>query len=228
MKPPVHQRVCALLGPGDERVRRALAAGPGPPGSTVEDARLRSGLERALATGADWIWVLDGSAIPKPDALAALLAGLERSEGLPEPSLLTGVVVDSHGRVARERSPWYRRYTMDVALEGAERGLLPVRGTPGPALVRREAVEAHAADVDTRLVPEDVLCWTVMLLRERTGYLVPESESEIVPGAGDPLRRPTTALRLMRSSAMARWDRLGVALEFAERAGRRASPGPGA
>lgn len=222
----MHKSVCALIRSPGEAVRRAVASGTAAPESVVEDERLRAGLERALATGAGWIWVLDGSAIPAPDALAALLAGLERMEELPEPSLLTGTVVDSAGRVAADRFPWYRRYTTDVALSAADRGLLPVRASTAPALVRRDAAEATPPPAGARIGPADILVWTATLMRERTGYLVPESESETVPGTGDPLRRPGTAVRLMLSDAMARHDRLGVALEFAERAGRRASVGP--
>jgi hypothetical protein len=228
VKPAVHNRVCALVGPDGDPARQAVASGSGRPGTIVDDTRLRPGVERALAAGADWIWVLDGSAVPRPDALAALLAALERSQGLPEPSLLTGVVVDSGGRVAADRSPWYRRYTMDVTLSSVERGLLPVRASIGPALVRSDAAAATPPPDGARVALDDVLGWTAALLRDRTGYLVPESESESVAEAADPLGRLTTAARLMLSDAMGRWDRTGVALELAERAGRRPSVGRGA
>ena len=187
----------------------------------VTGVRLRAGLESALAGGADWIWVMDGSARPRPGALAALLAGLERVDGLPAPSLLTGVVVGPDGRVPASRAPWYRRFQIHVALDSVDQELLPVRAGIGPALVARDAVAAQLPPARAGLGPAAVLEWTARLLRERTGYLVPASESESDPSAPDPLRSPLTAARLILSGAVVRPDRVAVALELSERAGRR-------
>lgn len=225
MKPLVHKSVCAVVGSPGEPVRRALASAPGAPQFVVEATRLRAGLERALASGADWIWVLDGSAVPRPDALATLLAGLDRADGLPAPSLLTGVIVGPDGRVAADRPPWYRRYKLHIAVEAADRALLPVRGSVGPTLVSRAAVETCLPPANAPVAPGAVLEWTATLLRERTGYLVPESESETAAGARDPLRSPAMAARLILGRAVTRPDRVGLILELAERAGRRPSVG---
>jgi hypothetical protein len=216
--------VVALAGP-DPRLAAAAAAQAPEPARVVEHDRLRAGLERALASGADWIWVLDGSAAPRPDALAALLAGLDRARGLPAPSLLTGVVVGPDGRVAPDRGPWYRRFQIDLSLQSADRGLAPVRAAVGPALVAREAAAASPPPARARLAPTAVFEWTARLLRERTGYLVPESRGEALTGAPDPLRSPLTAARLILSGAVVRPDRVAVALELSERAGRPASAG---
>jgi hypothetical protein len=225
VKPDVHKSVCALVAQSTDRVQRSLGAQRPKPETVVAGGSLRVGLERALSTGADWIWVLDGSAIPKPDALAALLAGLERSRGLPEPSLLTGVVVAADGRVDANRPPWYRRYKIHVAVDAADRGLLPVRASVGPALVSRGAVAAVLPSGSAPVSPAAVLEWTAALLSVRTGYLVPESESEGVGRMRDPLRSPVTAARLIFRRGVGPRDRVGVLLELSERAGRARSAG---
>lgn len=217
--------VCAVVPSTGGRLGAALAAQSPEAPEVVEESRLRAGVERAVATGADWVWVLDGSATPRPDALAALLAALARTDGLPPPSLLTGVVVGDDGRVAANRSPWYRRFQIDVSLESADRGLAPVRAAVGPALVAREAVEASPPPVRARLTPAAVFEWTARLLRERTGYLVPDSRSEAARATPDFLRDPLTVARLIVGGAVIRPDRVALALELSERAGRRASAG---
>lgn len=55
------------------------------------------GLERALAWQADWIWLLDDDAIPRPDALANLIGALP---GLPDRTGGVGVAVREYGRWA--------------------------------------------------------------------------------------------------------------------------------
>jgi hypothetical protein len=220
--------VCAVVGRSSERLEHALNAQRPKPHTVVEDARLRASLERALESDADWIWVLDGSAVPRPDALQALLAALDRTDGLPAPALLTGVVVAPDGRLDASRFPWYRRFQIHVALDSVQRGLLPVVASVGPALVSRRAVEATLPSSRTGITPSSVLQWTARVLRGSTGYLVPESESEALDGRGDPMLRPGTAARLILSRAVGRSDRVALALEIAERAGRLPSPGRGA
>jgi hypothetical protein len=228
VKPLVHKSVCALVGSPGEPVRCALTSGDCAPQLIVEDTRLRAGLERALATGADWIWVLDGSAVPRPNALGLLLEALDRTDGLPEPALLTGVVVAADGRVDANRPPWYRRYQLHVAVDSADRGLLPVRASVGPALVSRGAAEAALPPGSAPVSPGAVLEWTATVLRQSTGYLVPESASEAVGRVRDPLRSPVTAARLVFRRGVGPRDRVGTLLELAERAGRSRSAGRGA
>src|SRR5215218_4495728 len=63
-----------------------------------DPAGLRDGVQRALASEAAWIWLLDGSAAPRPGSLRALLDGAERAPGSARPDVLTGVVLDVGGR----------------------------------------------------------------------------------------------------------------------------------
>src|SRR4051812_15071334 len=187
----------------------------------IVDSWLRPGVERALDGGAEWIWVLDGETQPRPGALDALMAGLERLDGaLPAPSLLTGVVIDE-GRVDPDRTPWYRRFQIDVALRAADVGLVPVRGTPGPVLVHRRAAEATLPRESAPIAPRGILEWTTTLLRWRTGYLVPESESAALDTRGDPLLAPTTALRLLFGRSVVGPERVALFLELCERVGLR-------
>jgi hypothetical protein len=194
---------------------------PGLGVQTVVADRLRQGVVRALGTDADWIWVLEGTATPRPGALDALLEGLGRVDGLPEPSLLTGVVIGPDGRVDRNRSPWYRRFQIEVALLSADRSLVPVRGTPGPALVHRHAAALELPRDGAPIAPRGVLEWTTRVLRHRSGYLVPDSESEAVDTTSDPLLAPATALRLLLGRSILGADRVGLVLELCERAGLR-------
>src|ERR671921_186480 len=93
---------------------------------TVVDSWLRPGVERALDSGAEWIWVIDSESLPLPGSLDALFDGLGRVDSLPAASLLTGVVRASDGRVDPNRTPWYRRFQVDVALRSADIGLVPI------------------------------------------------------------------------------------------------------
>ena len=174
---------------------------PGLGVQTVVADRLRQGVARALASGADWIWVLDGSAIPRPGALEALLAGL--------------------GRVDPNRPPWYRRFQIDVALASAESALVPVRGGTAPVLVRSDAAAADPPRRGAPIAPGTVLQWSARLLRSRTGYLVPESESDALATRRDPMLEPATAARLLAGRALVKLDRVGVVLELCERVGLR-------
>jgi hypothetical protein len=183
--------------------------------------RLRRGVVRALATDAEWIWVLDGTAVPRPGALDALLAGVGRVDGLPQPALLTGVVVTAQGRVDPNRPPWYRRFQIDVALASAESSLLPVRGSTAPVLVRREAAAADLPRRGAPVAPGAVLEWSARLLRSRTGYMVPDSESDGHGTRRDPMLEPATAARLLGGRALVRLDRVGLVLELCERVGLR-------
>jgi hypothetical protein len=214
--------VCAVLGTPGERLDRALAAQRRPPDAYVRDSGgLRQRLERALATGAGWIWVLDGSVVPRAGALLGLLEGLDRAVGLEEPHLMTGVVVTPDGLVDEGRGLWYRRDQIDAAMAASAERLLPVRAASGSVLVRRDAVAAELPRERTPASPAAVLEWTARVLRDRTGYLTPDSESEAVAPGYDPASHPLTAARLVLGGALVRLDRIRYGYELAERLGLR-------
>jgi hypothetical protein len=205
--------VCAVLGPG----QAALGTQTRRPDETA--ARL----PEALASGSDWLWLLDGSVVPRPGALAALLDGAARARDLEQPAVLTGVVLDARGEVDESWPLWYRRNQVDLAMAASGRRLLPVRAAAGSVLVRRTAAlaERPPASLDAAAVLE----WTARILRSGSGYLVPESEADAVPGVRDPAARPRTAARLLFGGALVGPDRLRYGFELAERARARSEHG---
>lgn len=213
--------VCAILAPG-ERLDAAVREQSRQPESAIaEGGSLRGLVERALDSGAGWIWVLDGSAAPRPGALAELLDALERVDGLVEPHLMTGAVLGPDGQVDEGRVLWYRRNQIDIAMEASSKRVLPVRAATGSVLVSAEAARAEPPRRGGPPSPANVVEWTAHVLRERTGYLVPESESEALEPGYDPAGRPRTAARLLFGDALVRFDRLRYGFELAERlAGR--------
>src|SRR5436190_1271276 len=78
--------VCAVLPPGAEALERALAAQDRP-----ADAAVRA-RDVSAAESSGWVWFLDGTAVPRPDALAALLAAAERLESVSAPAVLASRV----------------------------------------------------------------------------------------------------------------------------------------
>src|SRR3989442_287572 len=103
--PAPRSAICAIVAAPAGDLERAVAAqsspadkvGSGPGG-------LRSLVGRALTTGADWLCLLDGSSVPRLDALLVLREALPRLDGLPDPAVLGGVVLTAEGRVDETRS----------------------------------------------------------------------------------------------------------------------------
>jgi hypothetical protein len=208
----------------DERLARAVAAQQLPPAAVVDGAGgLASAIAGALATGSDWIWVLDGSALPRDDALAALVAALRHLDGLVAPDLLTGVVVGAGGRVEEAGALWCRRDQVDLALDAADRRLVPVRAALGSVLVRRDAAAADPPADRAASTPAALVEWTARLLRRRTGYLVTASEADAVAPGYDPAGEPRTAARLLLGGALPGFDRLRYGIELVERVRARSA-----
>jgi GT2 family glycosyltransferase len=135
-----------------------------------------AGMEHAVAAGFDWLWVMDDDTIPRPDALARLLDAPARLDGLAEPVLLASRVLWTDGRVHPMNPPWPSRRDLDLVGAAVERGLLPIRASTFPSLlVRRDAVERHGLPRAAFFIWADDLDFTMRILREETGYLVPDS-----------------------------------------------------
>ena len=180
---------------------------------------LGDALDEARASGADWIWVVEDSVSPHPDALQALLDALGRTDDLPAPAVLAGVVRTPDGALDRGRLAWYRRSDLDLALAAAAAQLLPIRATAGPVLVSRAALETNPPKDTLRPSPASILTWTAHLLRSGMGYLVPDSRYDAREAARDPLGDPRTAATLLIGGAVAGGDRLRVIHELVERVG---------
>src|SRR2546429_7822164 len=95
-------RTCALVGNADEATEAALGAQTLTPDHLVANPpSVRDGVERALTSRADWVWVLDRAVIPRPEALAALVEAQARAGA--SAVLLAGACRDQNGRMRETR-----------------------------------------------------------------------------------------------------------------------------
>lgn len=147
------------------------------PENTGGAGGFEAGLRAACSEpGVDWLWMLDDDTIPKPGALAALLDGVDRVDGLPAPSLLCSRVVWSDGAPHPMNEPWPRWTDEATALGAIERGLLAVRAaTYVSILVARSAVDALGPPRSDYFIWGDDVEFTARILKDATGYYVSES-----------------------------------------------------
>lgn len=211
-----------LLPPADERGRLALVEAVHAQTRRPDEVRVldpsRSRAQvfaHALSDdpgdGTNWWWLLDGAAIPRPDALGRLLRPLDALGPLPSPVLLASKVLDPDGRLDADRAPWPRLLRKEVSLDACERYMLSVRAARhGSLLVNPLAIRRYGLPrADYRDGGED-LEWTARLLRQETGYLVPASiavrlsPATSIPGSGltEDLQLPSR-FNMLRGSA---WD----------------------
>jgi len=138
-----------------------------------------AGLEAARARGADWLWLLDDDSIPRPGALAALLAAPARAAGLPAPALLASRVEWRDGEPHPMNMPIVRRRDVAGLVAAAEAGLVPVRtATWVSLLVRGDVVDRFGLPQKAFFFQADDIDYTARILRSEHGYLVPESVVE--------------------------------------------------
>jgi GT2 family glycosyltransferase len=134
------------------------------------------GVRAACATGAEWIWLLDGLAVPGSGALAALLEGAARKSGPRACVLAAGRIVTGDGRIHPSALPWPVLLDKEAALGAAAHRLVAVRAARhGSLLVRRCAIEAEGLPRSSYRARGDDLEWTSRLLRAGAGLLVPGS-----------------------------------------------------
>ncbi len=135
------------------------------------------GIKRAHADGAEWMWLMDDDTIPEPDALAELLAAPARLDSPSPPALLASNVVWRDGRVHPMNAPWPERTRVERVIDGAERGLLPLRfATFVSLLVHRGAVDRHGLPLKSFFIwSDDVEYTSRAVLGGDLAYLVPTS-----------------------------------------------------
>jgi len=135
------------------------------------------GMKRAHAEGAEWLWLMDDDTIVRPDALAELLAAPARLDGPAPPTLLASTVVWRDGRVHPMNFPSPERTRMELVVDGAERGLMPLRfATFVSLLVHRGAVDRHGLPLKHFFIwSDDVEYTSRAVLAGEPGYLVPSS-----------------------------------------------------
>lgn len=205
--------VCAIVEAHSGSLLAAVEAQSHPPAHVVPfEEPLQHGLRSPRSVHSDWLWLLDGTVIPEPTALEALVGGLGRTAGLPRPSILTGSVVSASGAIDAAWAPWYRGAPTEVAMSAVERRLVPVRATAGALLVRRDLA---APGPRTDLEPGPTLFeWTARLLRAEAGYWVAGSHGRLVPGAAAPTAGSRTARALVFGGAFRGAERVKVALDL--------------
>jgi rhamnopyranosyl-N-acetylglucosaminyl-diphospho-decaprenol beta-1,3/1,4-galactofuranosyltransferase len=214
--------VCAVVAPdAAEAGRREVLAG-------LERQR-RPPDALAPAPDCEWLWLLDGTAVPEPDALAALLEALEAHDALPEPVLLASKVVGPDGSPHPAALP-VPAVGRDLTVAAVRRRLLAIRAArPGSLLVHRGGIERCGPPPGGG----DDLVWSARVLRDGFGALVPGSVAvRATPGA-PPRVSVRGWARLLVGDALTPREKPWFAFRLAEdawagargRAGRRAGPG---
>jgi hypothetical protein len=213
--------VRALIASGDPDLLAAVSA----QGAPLDGVDAVADPLRFATTGEGWIWILDGTARPRPDALALLLAavGVAEEHGVPAPVVLASAVLGPDGRADPGHAAWYRRGDSDLAMRSARGGLLPIRAARAGSLLVRARPDA-AAGLPSG--PAAAIAWTGRLLRDATGYLVPGSVADARAGAATrsdalgptPGEDARAAAALLRDGAWAPKEKLWLAGEAAARA----------
>lgn len=171
--------VCAVLPNELEQLEPAVTAQSRAPEQVLRVADLMAGVTAALAESCEWLWLLDGQALPRRDALASLLEALQLAPALPAPVLLVGKAVTSDGALALGLAPWFRRGQTPVTMLAVSRRVLPVRAAGTASLLVRRSAALASAPPRLDLPPSAAaLEWTARLLRHATGYLVPTSVAD--------------------------------------------------
>jgi hypothetical protein len=218
--------VCAVV-PASDALQAALTAQTAAVEAVVrDDDVLRRGVRHAVEGPAQWLWVLDGSATPSPDALRRLLDAL----GAPLPAapvLLASKVTAADGSLAESHAPWPRRGTTELAMAVAPHRLLPVRAArAGSVLVAREAAARTASPAGGLEGPAAAIEWTARLLRRDIGLLVTRSvctaRSAAPPAvqalSGDPHQDLQAGVAMLCGSGWYPKEKLWLGAEVAERA----------
>lgn len=169
--------------PAPRSVHVSLAAGTA--------GACNAGVRAACQTAADWIWLLDGLAVPVPDTLEALIEGAARGGGSRAPVLAASRIVTGDGTTHPRALPWPVLLDKDEALSAAGNRLLAVRAARhGSLLVRRSAIETEGLPRSGYRARGDDLEWTSRLLKAGPGFLVPGSVAVRRRGEAD---RPGSA-----------------------------------
>jgi GT2 family glycosyltransferase len=136
-------------------------------------------IRAACREGADWLWLLDDDTVSRPDALAELLAVLERLNGRDPPRLLASRVEWRDGEPHPMNRPTVRRRDAHELAEAVRSGLLPLRATTFVSLLlSRQAVEQAGLPLRHFFFQADDIEYTARVLRRAHGYYVPRSVVE--------------------------------------------------
>jgi hypothetical protein len=204
--------------PASPDLDRALAEQDRFPEAVLRaDGGLASAIRQAAVGGADWVWVVDGSAIPRPSALAALLAAAERlaAAAATTPILLASRIVAGDGTLAAAHNPLAPQDRTAVAVRTAASRVLHVRAVSGGSLLVRADVAAALPPAGS--APSAMLAWTARMLRDGEGFLVPDSVALARRPDASLVLRTRVVTRLLLGSALRPRERLRLAAGLFER-----------
>jgi hypothetical protein len=243
----IAQHVVALVddrAPASGGVQAAVEAGTAQPAgvsrfgarSTLGDA-----VEGALRSGAGWIWLLDGRAVPGPAALGALLdAAADLAEDEVPVRLLASVVVEPSGALHPAALPQHEIFEKERSVDAARRHLVQLRAAaPGSLLIARSAATRFPPPARELAGDLHLREWTVRILRSRddAGYLVPASRALRADPGPPPRALWAARIRLLAAPGWSSTERLWEAYRLAtgapgaspSRSPRRmTAPAPGA
>jgi hypothetical protein len=192
--------------PGQEtRCRAALAAQERPPQAIVSG---RGGLAEAAGSEARWLWLLDGGAAPRPDALARLLAAVGAGDARGPAVLVAGLVLDDDGQPRTSALPAGAEHDTTAVLALASQRLLPVRRAGlGCTLVARTAFWEHGLPQQRYGVHAGAE-WSARLLSSAPGLFVPAAIAVGNAATATPRSRREllTALRTARTQTWTRGE----------------------
>ncbi len=186
-------------------VRSAVGAQSVLPRDVRDAPSLRAAVSVARTVDCSWVWLLDGLAVPKPDALAALLAAHETATR-PAPVLLASKVVDATGRLHPAATPRHEIFEKQHSVDAAERRLVQLRAAAAGSLLVDRAVFDRFEAPSCHLPPGlDVHEWSARILRswEDIGYLVPASVA--IRHEAAPSSEPRYRLSRLRMLASPAW-----------------------
>ena len=132
------------------------------------------GIRLAHERGYEWLWLLDDDTYCDERCLEALLAGIGRAPRAP--SVVCSVVRWQDGRLHPMNRPWFRFNRREEFAEAAGAGLALVRSaTWVSTMVHRSAVDRNGLPPAHFFIWSDDPEYLGGVLRDSTGYLVPES-----------------------------------------------------
>lgn len=198
-----------------------------------------AGIARALARGADLVWLMDDDTVATPVALSALLAARASYPGTP--ALLAARAVWRDGREHPMNRPRARAFLSRAQRRRAAAvGCRPVRTASFVAtLLDARAIRADGLPKAAYFLWNDDFEYTARLLRRRVGLYVPAAvvvhktrafgDATADPGARLVLEARNKAWALGRSSAFDPLDRLAYTgstlLRWARTVARSPRPG---
>ena len=126
--------------------------------------------------GADWLWLLDDDSIARPDALAELLAVLDRLDGELAPAVLCSRVEWTDGSPHVMNRPVIRPDSGQQLVDAVRRRLFPIRAASWVSLlIAAGAVERFGMPARQFFYQADDIEYTARILRDAPGYYVPRS-----------------------------------------------------